>query len=332
MTGRIAFALPCLIALAACGSGAPDAQRLPASPYVATAVGRIDSGSEARQLVAEADGVITAVLVERDSAVRAGQPLLQVSCPGRISDAAQAQAMARRAQAAESLMAAGTRTETIAAGEAAVQAAKARVLDSEQRYRQASPLLERGFMSKRDYEARVNALDVSRAEAAQAAARLAELRTGPRQQELAMAAAEADAAAQSAATMAALRNQCTLRSPIDGQVLQILRREGEFSGASQGAPLIVVGDVSRLIVRAEINERDVAAATVGGKVDVWLDGSDQRWRGRITEIAGIMGRKSARSLDPTDRFDRDMREAFVTIDGPMPPALVGLRVMVGIRP
>ena len=147
-----------------------------------------------------------------------------------------------------------------------------------------------------------------------------------------MAAADADAAAQSASAMTALQEQCTLRSPIDGQVLQILRREGEFSGASQGVPLIVVGDVSRLIVRAEINERDVAAARVGGTVDVWLDGSNQRWHGRITEIAGVMGRKSARSLDPTDRFDRDMREAFVTIDGPMPPALVGLRVMVGLHP
>ena len=332
MTRRSLVALPCLIALVACGSEPREGQSLPASPYVATAVGRLDSVTEARQLVAEADGVISDVLVERDQAVTAGQPLLNVSCNERQSEAARAQALARRAEAAESLMTEGTRSEAIAAAEAALRAAEARVLDSDQRYRQASPLLERGFMSKRDYEARVNALDVSRAEAGQAAARLAELRTGPRRQELAMAAADADAAAQSAAAMAALRNRCTIRSPINGQVLQILRREGEFSGASQGAPLIVVADVSRLMVRAEINERDVAAARIGGQVEVWIDGNDQRWRGRITEIAGIMGRKSARSLDPTDRFDRDMREAFVTIDGPMPPALVGLRVMIGILP
>jgi multidrug resistance efflux pump len=332
MIRRALATVPCLIALAACGLAPREGASQPVSPYRATAVGRIDSATEARQLVAEADGVIAEVLVERDQAVAAGQPLLEVRCDERHSEAAQARAMARRAEAAESLMAEGTRREAIAAAEAALQAAEARVLDSEQRYRQADPLMARGFMSKRDYEARVNALGVSRAEAAEAAARLAELRSGPRRQERAMAAAEADAAASSASAMTALRNRCTLRSPIAGRVLQILRREGEFSGASQGTPLIVVGDLSRLMVRAEINERDVAAARLGGEVDVWMDGSEGRWRGRITEIAGIMGRRSARSLDPTDRFDRDTREALVTLDGPMPPALVGLRVMIGIRP
>lgn len=332
MIARTGLCLTILSVLAGCSIGESEAQTGLSSPYAATAVGRVDTAGEARQLVAEADGVITALLVERDQQVKAGQPLLRVGCAPRASESAQARSLARRASAAESLMHEGTRSETILAAEAALQGAEARVVDSEQRYRQAVPLLDRGFMSRREYEARVNALEVSRADRSQAAARLAELRAGPRRQERAMAAADADAAAQSAAAMAALQDQCTLRSPIDGQVLQILRREGEFSGASQGVPLIVVGDVSRLIVRAEINERDVAAARIGGTVDVWLDGSKQRWRGRITEIAGVMGRKSARSLDPTDRFDRDMREAFVTIDGPMPPALVGLRVMVGLRP
>lgn len=331
MRWRNNAALSCLFALAACSQARED-ESPPTSPYVATAVGRLDSFTEARQLVAEADGVISAVLVERAQSVKAGQPLLMVNCPERQPEAARAQALARRAEAAEDLITEGTRKEEIAAAEAALRAAEARVLDSDQRYRQAAPLLERGFMSKRDYEARVNALDVSRAEAAQAVAQLSELRSGPRQQEKVMAAAEAVAAAQSAAAMRALQGRCTLRSPIDGRVLHILRREGEFSGASQGTPLIVVGDVARLMVRAEINERDIVAAKIGRQVDIWIDGSDQRWRGRITEISRVMGRKSARSLDPTDRFDRDMFEAFVSIDGPMPPALVGLRVMIGIRP
>jgi hypothetical protein len=47
-----------------------------------------------------------------------------------------------------------------------------------------------------------------------------------------------------------------------------------------------------------------------------------------------MGRRSARSLDPTDRFDRDVREVFVDFDAGQSnlPTLVGLRVMVGVRP
>ena len=47
--------------------------------------------------------------------------------------------------------------------------------------------------------------------------------------------------------------------------------------------------------------------------------------------AGLVGRRTARSLDPADRFDRDIREVRVQLDGPAPPALIGLRVNVGFR-
>ena len=126
-----------------------------------------------------------------------------------------------------------------------------------------------------------------------------------------------------------MADQCILRSPVSGTVLQIMRREGEFSGASQGTPLIIVGDVSRLIVRAEINERDAANVRMGQKVTVWVDGKPAKWKGRVTQMASVMGRRSARSLDPTDRFDRDVREVFIAFDATPPPALIGLRVTVG---
>ena len=111
----------------------------------------------------------------------------------------------------------------------------------------------------------------------------------------------------------------------------LLRREGEFSGATAGTPLIVVGDVSRLMARAEINERDAALVRPGQAAEIWVEGQPKRWAGRVTHLASVMGRRSARSLDPTDRFDRDVREAFVAFDGAAPPALVGLRVTVGLK-
>ena len=95
--------------------------------------------------------------------------------------------------------------------------------------------------------------------------------------------------------------------------------------------MIVVGDMTRRIVRAEVSDRDAARAHVGQTVDVWIEGQPQRWTGHVASMARVMGRRSARSLDPTDRFDRDVREAFIEFDGGMPPALVGLRVMVGAK-
>jgi HlyD family secretion protein len=156
------------------------------------------------------------------------------------------------------------------------------------------------------------------------------LQAGARGSEIAEANAAARAANADISVAQSLAAQCTLKSPISGHVLQVLRREGEFSGASQGTPLIVVGDLSQLIVRAELNERDAAKVREGQAATVWVDGKAERWKGRVTEMAGVMGRRSARSLDPTDRFDRDVREVFIAFDNAPPPALVGLRVTVGL--
>ena len=73
------------------------------------------------------------------------------------------------------------------------------------------------------------------------------------------------------------------------------------------------------------------AVRQGMAADIWVDGSAQRWRGHVIALSGQMGRKTARSLDPSDRFDRDTREAWIAFDGAAPPPVVGLRVYVGLR-
>jgi HlyD family secretion protein len=325
------FALPLALALGACTASHSEPAAQQPAPYLATAVGRIDSAGEARQLVAAADGVIERVLVRRGDTVKAGQVLLEVDCAPRAGLANAAMAAAQQSRAEAALVRAGPRRETVSAGSAALAKAEADLRGAEQSLERAKALAARGFVSKRELDARSAERDAARAARDGAAAELAGLSNGSRPQELASAEAAASAAGgQSTAARAALA-QCQIRSPIDGQVLQVLRREGEFSGASQGAPLIVVGDLGQRIVRAEVGERDVPMLRIGAPVEVWIDGSPRRYRGRVTEMAAIMGRRSARSLDPTDRFDRDVREAIVVIDDPDLPSVVGLRVTVGFR-
>lgn len=338
MTDRRLFVLPAvLMLLSGCDAASADAQQDPMPikaqrpAYLATSVGRVDSATEARQLVAAADGVIRHIHVARGARVRAGDVLLSVDCTPRDAAASAQVAQADRLQAVAETVLAGPRAEQIEAARQAVAAAEAGYADAADRLAQARSLATRGFVSRRELTARENALRTSEAGARAEQSRLELLEAGARPSERREATAAARAAHNEARSASALADQCALRSPIAGQVLQILRREGEFSGASQGAPLIVVGDLSRLIVRAEISERDAAVVRTGQAVDIWIEGSAGRWRGRIASLAQVMGRRSARSLDPTDRFDRDVREAFVEIEGRLPPALVGLRVMVGIK-
>ncbi len=319
------------LVLSGCDSARGNDTRPPPSPWIATAVGRIDTAEESRQLVAAVDGVIDRVLVARGDTVVRGQPLLRVDCDPRAADVVTREADAARAAASAKTLDDGARAEEIAVAEADASAARSIARNQQQRLDRATALIDRGFVSRREVEARTNERDGADAARLAAEARLTQLRGGARQSERAERHAAAAVARGELGAARVVAGQCTLKSPINGQVLQILHREGEFSGASAGTPLIVVGDVSRLIVRAEINERDAAIVRPGQRAEVWVEGQPTRWQGRITHIANVMGRRSARSLDPTDRFDRDVREAFVAFDGNAPPPLVGLRVTVGVK-
>ncbi len=327
---RSLLALAAAVLLSGCNSARGEA--VIASPvYRATSSGRIDAANESRQLVAAVDGTIAHIFVQRGEHVSRGQRLLDVECDPRVAAVAARAAAADQNFAAANSVEAGARPEEISAANAILASAQSRLSDGNDSLRRALALQTTGFVAQREIESRRNASAGAEADVALATAKLRQLRNGPRASDVASARSRALASAAEARVARALARQCSIESPVDGTVLQILRREGEFSGASQGTPLIIVGDLSHVIVRAEFNERDAADLVLGEAAEIWVEGSKQHWRGHIVQLASIMGRRSARSLDPTDRFDRDVREALIAFDDNAPPNLVGLRVMVGVR-
>lgn len=319
--------------LCGCAPSADDvnAATTAARPYAATMVGRIDSAEAARGLVAATAGVIDRVAVQRGDAVRRGQFLFSVDCRPMIAAISVRQAEAAQADAAADTIDAGARGEDIARAEASLQQAQSGAADAQDQLDRATGLVDRGFVSAREIMARRNALASAQAAVASANADVARLRHGARPSERAEARWRANAASASVAAARATSDRCAVFSPVDGTVLQVLRHVGEDSGLGQGQPVMVVGDLSRLLVRAEVNERDAARITPGQRAEIWIDGDRRRWSGRVMSLASVMGRRAARSLDPSDRFDRDTREAFVSIDDHSLPQIVGLRVIVGVR-
>ena len=126
---------------------------------------------------------------------------------------------------------------------------------------------------------------------------------------------------------AALDN-LTVRAPIAGTVLQINIRAGELASPSAPQPLVVLGDISKLRVRAELDERDYGAIKIGHKVVV----RSPAFRGRdvagtVTSVAPIIeaGRIGARG----QRSPSDINVAEVVIDLAEPgPLAVGMKVDV----
>jgi HlyD family secretion protein len=126
---------------------------------------------------------------------------------------------------------------------------------------------------------------------------------------------------------AALDN-LTVRAPIDAAVLQINVRPGELASPSAPQPLVVLGDLSKLRVRAELDERDYGAIKVGHKVVV----RSPAFRGRdiagtVSSVAPIIepGRIGARG----QRSPTDVNVAEVVIDlAELGPLAVGMKVDV----
>lgn len=126
---------------------------------------------------------------------------------------------------------------------------------------------------------------------------------------------------------AALDN-LVVRAPLDATVLQVNVRPGEFAAPTAQQPLFVLGDVSKLRVRAELDERDYGSIAVGHKVVVRSTAfRGQDIAGTVSSIAPLIeaGRISARG----QRSMTDVSVAEIVIDlAERGPLVVGMRVDV----
>lgn len=119
-----------------------------------------------------------------------------------------------------------------------------------------------------------------------------------------------------------------IRAPIGATVLQVNVRPGELASPSLGQPLVVIGDLSALRVRAEIDERDFGEIRIGHAVVVRSGAFRGRdVAGRVVAIAPIIepGRIGARG--PRSVTDINVAEALIDLAEPGPFA-VGMKVDV----
>ena len=139
------------------------------------------------------------------------------------------------------------------------------------------------------------------------------------------------ARAETAAAAAALA-KLTIRAPIAGTVLQVNGKPGELASPTNAQPLLVIGDVSALRVRVELEERDFGEIKIGQPVLVRAAAVRGReFAGKVSFIAPIVeqGRINARG----QRNVTDVDVVEVLVDLTQADALaVGMKVDVYFQP
>ncbi len=122
-----------------------------------------------------------------------------------------------------------------------------------------------------------------------------------------------------------------LIAPIDGTILETILRVGE-STVSVGSPepAVLLGDLSSLRARAEIDENYALALKAGQKAIIFGRGlGDKEIPAQVALVKKVMGKKTVFAKTATERKDIDVIQAFIVPDTEM-RVPVGLEVNVKI--
>ena len=269
-------------------------------------------------IISKVSGYIEDVFVDIGDAVKAGDPLCQLSVPEMEKQREQINAKQqrllaelKRAEAAVTVAIARIRSSEAEAEEAAsnIQQVEARLVANKAELKRVVGLVERKAVTIANLDEAQASNDVS--EAAKISAEAA-LRSAQAKKEIAVAereAAEAEVATAQARRaesikegeeLDAMLQYTTLRAPFDGVVTSRSVDPGDFvTGISQAhgllrRPLFHVDQQSRLRVRVAIPERDASEVDAGDPVVLRLDALPK------APIDAVVTR-AAQRLDPSTR-------------------------------
>lgn len=263
-------------------------------------------------------GRIAKIFVVEGQSVNINDPLLQLENKVELAQLATADAAVRAADAAYKRILHGLRPEDVHAIAADALAAKARLDNSKANLERVLSLEQKGASTKEELQ---KARDQTLADLntyrsleskRQAAAK------GSRSEDIEEAKAQWEAAIAKRDEARANLDRLTVNAPISGKVLFMLYRVGEYynpNNPGSPSPLFVIGDVSVLRVRMDVDERDIANLQIGANAFVTADSfPGQKFTGRIVEIGKRMGRKNIRTDDPTERIDTKILEVVIQLN------------------
>jgi HlyD family secretion protein len=118
-----------------------------------------------------------------------------------------------------------------------------------------------------------------------------------------------------------------LVAPINGTVLENILRVGESTySAGSPEPALLIGDLSKLRIRAEIDENYALELHQGQKAVLFGRGLGQREiPAHVVFVKNIMGKKTVFAQTATERKDIDVIQVFIEPDSPL-QVPVGLEV------
>ncbi|TLD42576.1 MAG: putative membrane fusion protein (MFP) component of efflux pump, membrane anchor protein YbhG [Candidatus Jettenia ecosi] len=188
------------------------------------------------------------------------------------------------AQADLAELEAGSRPQEIAEAEAKLAAAKADKIHLESDFHRAEKLFKQQTISAEEYMHSRGDYEVAVARLQEAEERLKLIQEGPRKERLDQARARVKQA-RAALKLAQIHlGYARLASPLSGVVLSKNIEPGEY--VAPGAPIVTIGNLENVWLRAYINETDLGRVKVGYQANIITDTyPDTIYKGYVSFIA-----------------------------------------------
>jgi HlyD family secretion protein len=199
-------------------------------------------------------GVVTEVYVRKGQRVDLGAALFRIDDRDLAAQLGvrEAELVAAKAQLHKLMVA--PRPEDIPPVRAAVDETKAKMDDAEAALGRTEKLFQRQMVAASDYDKDRFAYLAARATYAKAKADLERVLAGSWKEDIEIARAAVLLAESQVNTVKIELQRLTVHAPMEGEILQLNVRLGQFAALTWKEPMIVLGDSRRLHVRVDIDE------------------------------------------------------------------------------
>jgi len=292
----------------------------PRTPFGLTVAGAgiVEASTENIAIGSALPGVVVEVFVPVDKVgaqVKAGDPLFRVDDRQLKATLRYQEASLQAAQAQLTRLEAMPRPEEVPPSDAKVRVAEANVSLQQDLADRGVRLSPSGAMAVEDVRQRQLTLEQARRQMLQAKAENELLRAGAWQPDKEIArAAVAQAQAQMEQTRTELERSI-VRAPIDGEVLQVNVRLGEFVGAPPSQALVLLGNSHKLHVRVDVDEHDIPRFHANTAAWASLRGNPAvKYPLQFMRVEPFVVPKKSLTGDNTERVDTRVLQVIYSLD------------------
>lgn len=239
-------------------------------------LGEVQMAGEPVAIATPISGIVSKVYVVPGQTVSSGEPLFELDDRALRAEFHNRTATLATASAKLLKLKAGTRPEDLPPARARVSAAMATFKRNEDAWNRARLLIEKKALSEEEYMVRKYSYDQANAELAQAKADVAKLEAGAWCHDVAIAEHEVASAKLSVEQVQVDLDRLVVRAPVDGLVLHVDVRPGEFAESTRNEnPLVLLGLHGPLRVRVQFDEEDASRVRLNARAEGFVRGRDR---------------------------------------------------------